>query len=232
MWQWTAEHLTWLGTGCGNWKFQAEGYVNERLGKCDLVVRHPHADVLKMSFEMGIVGCAWFFAWLLFFVRPAWRYFIVFVPMFLFAFPTERAETLSSLMVLLLFSKRELSAPAKMSYVALLPLITLFFAAFMWNRSQDVFGKAMRDPLLLKYATPLERTALDAFPFDIVLNRLPTYQAIVLADADNTAEAILLLNDVLAKYPNDQGAIRLLERLGGELPSNIYRCADASKPEP
>jgi O-antigen ligase len=228
MWRWTTDHTTWMGEGCGNWKFMAEGYVNAELGKCDLVVRHPHADVLKMCYEMGIIGCALFIGWLIFFVRPAWRYWIVFAPMFLFAFPTERAETLSALLVLLLCSSEASTRRSVTPVASLLMMALLIFTTAMWHHSQNFFGKAMRDPLLLKYATPLDRTAMDAFPFDIVLNRLPTYQAIVLADAGKTEEAKSLLLEVLAQHPNDQGAIRLLQRLGAELPPSAHVCENDS----
>jgi hypothetical protein len=70
---------------------------------------------------------------------------------------------------------------------------------------------------------------LDAFPFDIVLNRLPTYQAIVLADAGETTAALELLKGVLKKHPNDQGALRLMQRLGGELPTNAVVCDSLTK---
>jgi len=82
----------------------------------------------------------------------------------------------------------------------------------------------MRDPLVLKQTSTADRKMLDAFPFDIVLNRLPTYQAIVLADAGQPEAAKALLSEILIVHPNDQGALRLMQRLGGELPSNVAVC--------
>lgn len=224
MWRWTINHTDWLGKGPGSWKFEAEGYVNQALGKCDLVVRHPHADVLKVAFEMGWLGLIAWLAWLMIFIRPHMRYFIVFIPMFLFAFPTERAETLSALLVMILCTAEPVQS-AKLHKIAVVTCFSvLFFSTLMWNRSQNAFGRAMRDPLTLRKASTPDRAAMNAFPFDIVLNRLPTYQAIVLADAGETQAAIELLHGILKQHPNDRGAIRLMERLGGALPPNTFLC--------
>lgn len=225
MWQWTSERINLLGHGIGSWKFEAEGYIGAALGKCELMVRHPHADALKMIFEAGVLFTILFLLWWLVFIKPSFRYMIVFLPMFLFAFPTERAETLSALMVLILCTSKPKPLRKGMTWTgALIVTSVLLIVAFGWSRSQHCLGKAMRDPLILKRTSPIDRRLLDAFPFDIVLNRLPTYQAIVLADAGETAAACQLLADVLKKHPNDQGALRLMQRLGGQLPANAVVC--------
>ena len=195
------------------------------LGKCDLMVRHPHADVLKMVFEAGVVFTIFFLVWWLVLIKPSFPYVVVFLPMFFFAFPTERAETLGALMVLILCTSKPKPIGQGFGFTgALLVCALLLLVAIGWRRSQHCFGKAMRDPLILKLTSPLDRRLLDAFPFDIVLNRLPTYQAIVLADAGEQEAALELLSGVLKKHPNDQGALRLIQRLGGQLPPNAVVC--------
>lgn len=225
MWQWTTDHANSLGNGTGSWKFLAEGYINSALGKCELMVRHPHSDLLKMTFEIGVIFTVIFLLWWIVSLKSSLRHVVVFLPMYVFAFPTERGETLSALMVLIICTSNPKQAQEAIGFKMSLALTTaLLIAALAWSRSQHCLGKAMRDPLVLKQTSPIDRKMLDAFPFDIVLNRLPTYQAIVLADASETAAARQLLGDVLKKHPNDQGAIRLLQRLGGQLPSNAVVC--------
>jgi hypothetical protein len=225
MWKWTGERINLLGHGIGSWKFEAEGYIGAALGKCELMVRHPHADLLKLVFEAGIIFTFLFLAWWLVLIKPSLRYMVVFLPMLVFAFPTERGETLSALMILLLCTSKP--QPVQKG-LALLPALAVISALLMvsigWSRSQHCLGKAMRDPIVLKTTSPADRKLLDAFPFDIVLNRLPTYQAIVLADAGQTQAACELLTGILSKHPNDQGALRLMQRLGGQLPANAVVC--------
>jgi hypothetical protein len=225
MWRWTAEWLTMEGQGIGAWKFMAEGHVNAALGKCNLMVRHPHSDMLKMTYETGILWTLIFIIWWIIIMRPPLKYIAVFLPMFVFAFPTERAETLSALMLLLLSTSSPLQDKQPLRKMPALVLsLVLLISVLCWSRSQHLLGKAMRDPLVLKQTSSADRMMLDAFPFDIVLNRLPTFQAIVLADAGQPEAAKALLNEILVKHPNDQGALRLMQRLGGELPPHAVVC--------
>jgi hypothetical protein len=225
MWQWTVDRSNLFGNGIGCWKFDAEGYIGAALGKCELMVRHPHSDILKMVFETGVLFTILFLAWWLILLKPSFRYLVVFLPMFVFAFPTERGETLGALMVMLLFTAKPKPVNRGLRLMpGLIVTAALVTVSLGWSRSQHCLGKAMRDPLTLKDTSPLDRKLLDAFPFDIVLNRLPTYQAIILADAGETEAARELLAGVLVKHSNDQGALRLMLRLGGELPSNAVVC--------
>ena len=225
MWRWTAERLTLEGQGIGSWKFMAEGHVNAALGKCNLMVRHPHSDILKMAYETGVLWTLVFIIWWVVVMRPPLKYIAVFLPMFIFAFPTERGETLSALMVLLLSTGAPVKDEQRLGKIPALVLCTvLLILSLCWSRSQYLLGKAMRDPLVLKQTSTADRKMLDAFPFDIVLNRLPTYQAIVLADAGQPEAAKALLSEILIEHPNDQGALRLMQRLGGELPPNVVVC--------
>lgn len=225
MWRWTVDRSDFFGNGIGSWKFDAEGYIGAALGKCELMVRHPHSDILKMVFETGILFTILFLAWWLVLLKPSFRYLVIFLPMFVFAFPTERGETLGALMVMLLFTSKPKPVNSGFRFIpALIITAVLVTVSLGWSRSQHCLGKAMRDPLSLKDTSPLDRKLLDAFPFDIVLNRLPTYQAIILADAGQTEAARELLTGVLTKHSNDQGASRLMLRLGGELPANAIVC--------
>ena len=225
MWQWTVDRSNLFGNGIGSWKFDAEGYIGAALGKCELMVRHPHSDLLKMMFETGILFTILFLSWWLVLLKPSFRYLVVFLPMFVFAFPTERGETLGALMVMLLFTSKPKAVNRGFRLITGLIITTaLVVVSLGWSRSQHCLGKAMRDPLTLKDTSHLDRKLLDAFPFDIVLNRLPTYQAIILADAGETEAARELLAGVLVKHSNDQGALRLMLRLGGKLPSNAVVC--------
>lgn len=225
MWRWTAERLTLEGRGIGSWKFMAEGHVNAALGKCNLMVRHPHSDILKMAYETGVLWTLVFIIWWIVVMRPPLKYIAVFLPMFIFAFPTERGETLSALMVLLLCTGAPVKDEQRLGKIPALVLCSvLLILSLCWSRSQYLLGKAMRDPLVLKQTSTADRKMLDAFPFDIVLNRLPTYQAIVLADAGQPEAAKALLSEILIVHPNDQGALRLMQRLGGELPTNVVVC--------
>ncbi len=230
MWQWTTDHANSLGNGTGSWKFLAEGYINAALGKCELMVRHPHSDLLKMTFETGVIFTVIFLLWWIVGLKPSLRHVVVFLPMYVFAFPTERGETLSALMVLIICTSNPKPTQQAIGFKTALALTAiLLITSLAWSRSQHCLGKAMRNPLVLKQTSPVDRKMLDAFPFDIVLNRLPTYQAIVLADAGETTAAIELLEGVLKKHPNDQGALRLMQRLGGELPTNAVVCDSLTK---
>jgi hypothetical protein len=230
MWQWTTDHANSLGNGTGSWKFLAEGYINAALGKCELMVRHPHSDLLKMTFETGVIFTVIFLLWWIVGLKPSLRYVVVFLPMYVFAFPTERGETLSALMVLIICTSNPKPAQQVIGFKTALALTAiLLITSLAWSRSQHCLGKAMRNPLVLKQTSQVDRKMLDAFPFDIVLNRLPTYQAIVLADAGETTAALELLKGVLKKHPNDQGALRLMQRLGGELPTNAVVCDSLTK---
>ena len=53
IWSWTLSNMHAVGGGSGSWKWAAEGFLQEQIGKCDVSIRRAHSDILQWLHELG-----------------------------------------------------------------------------------------------------------------------------------------------------------------------------------
>ena len=92
IWSWTLSNMHAVGGGSGSWKWAAEGFLQEQIGKCDVSIRRAHSDILQWLHELGWLPFALLTALAASRIWQARRFFLLAAPLLLFTFPSERAE--------------------------------------------------------------------------------------------------------------------------------------------
>lgn len=188
IWSWTIREARLFGHGLGSWKFDAQGAVNQAIGKEELVIRRPHSEVIRGIYEFGWIPFCLALGLFCYHFRHRWRLMLVAMPAFLFSFPLERAEHLSALWLaaMALPCRTENAPTLGKRWVANALSVSLLFFFFTWAYSQHLYGKLMQGATTLQNMPSKERSLLEVFSHDPALNRLLTYQLVELKQRGRT----------------------------------------------
>ncbi len=188
IWSWTIREASLFGHGLGSWKFDAQGAVNQAIGKEELVIRRPHSEFIRGIYEFGWIPFCLALGLFGYHFRHRWRLILIAMPIFLFSFPLERAEHLSSLWLaaMALPSRVENAPSLGKRWVTNALSVSLLFFFFTWAYSQHLYGMLMQGSTTLQKMPSKERTLLEVFSHDPALNRLVTYQLIELKQRGRT----------------------------------------------
>ena len=235
LWKWTCENLNLWGHGLGQWRAEAQGEVNERIGRCDLFVRHAHSDFLEYIYELGVIPVALLVSILLFLARDRFPVLLVFLPLLLFSFPTERPEIMVALAFSVIFSKQPEPQPSlqtKTNLKALRNVLTglVFLGITSWAYSQHLYGRFLAKTTDISRLNVCQQIVLAMYPQDLLNNNLALYQAHYLITHQDVESAIFILEERLRMNPQDLGVQKqLLEIKPNANIVNVY-CTQIPKP--
>ncbi len=235
LWKWTCENLNLWGHGLGQWRADAQGEVNERIGRCDLFVRHAHSDFLEYLYELGVIPVALLVGILLFLVRNRFPLLMVFLPLLLFSFPTERPEIMVALAFSVIFSKQPEPQPSlqtKTNLKALRNVLAglVFLGITSWAYSQHLYGRFLAKTTDISRLNVCQQIVLAMYPQDLLNNNLALYQAHYLITHQDVESAIFILEERLRMNPQDLGVQKqLLEIKPNANIVNVY-CTQIPKP--
>lgn len=232
LWKWTSENLNLWGHGLGQWRADAQGEVNQRIGRCDLFVRHAHSDFLEYLYELGIIPTVIFASVLLYLGWSKVRYIPVFLPLLLFSFPTERPE----IMMFLGFSMLvpHTAADNKHSKIASKPISVVLSGLILigvstWGYSQHLLGRFFLKTVDMAELNTFQQMVVATYPQDLLNNSLALYQAHYLIAHGNAETAVQILEDRLRLNPNDLGVYKQLLQLKPTATLRIVYCTENNK---
>jgi hypothetical protein len=216
LWQWTYENLNFWGHGLGQWRADAQGEVNQRIGRCDLFIRHAHSDLLEYSYELGLIPVVILVVFLLYLGWSQLKVILVFLPLLLFSFPTERPEIMMVLGLSILLSQK--SSDMNMGY-KMPRLWCAVFSGFIlvgvstWAYSQHLFGRFFHKSIDISKLNTAQQLVVAAYPQDLLNNSLALFQAHYLIAHNNVETAIEILEERLRVNSNDLGVQKQLLQL-------------------
>jgi len=223
-----------FGHGLGQWRADAQGELNERLGRCDLFIRHAHSDLLEYCYELGILPVAILFGYALWLMRKSLVLVLPFIPLFLFSFPSERPEVMGALAFSVAIFFREKSEsprrPALVAWVNGIAVMGVFAGISMWAYSQDMLGGIFRKTTDISKLNSMQQFVLTLYPQDLLNNSLSLYQAHYLILHGNVDSAKEILMQHLQATPNDLGVQKQLLQLDPSLKLGSVYCTQNSKP--
>ncbi len=229
LWKWTSENLNLWGHGLGQWRADAQGEVNERIGRCDLFVRHAHSDFLEYLYELGIIPCVFFATVLLYLGWRNVRFILVFLPLLLFSFPTERPEIMlflgfSMLVPNTVIGNESSKITSKPIGVVLSGL--MLFGISTWGYSQHLFGRFFLKTVDIAELNTFQQIVVATYPQDLLNNSLALYQAHYLIAHGDIDGAVQILEDRLRVSPNDLGVYKQLMQLKPTAAGRVLNCAE------
>lgn len=235
IWAWTVGELRTLGSGSGSWKWEAEGHLQERIGKCDVSIRRAHSDVLQWLHELGWLPCL---CMVLLAMRGLWRartFFLLASPLLCFTFPSERAEIVVP-MALLYWSlqARRVSSeagedPAHGRVMLLASAMVLVTMGGVWNVAQHTLGQAVRGQVGLATLNDGQRKCIDWFPSDAAMNHIDLLMALQLHAAGEHQKAKDMALEVLASRPHSLTALKALWSMEGGRHDTSWDCSEFSE---
>lgn len=227
LWDWTVRHIPAMGEGSGSWKWNAQCEVNQIMGDCTIAVRRAHSDLLQLAFELGWLGLLLLGGIVAWMARVRGRWVWVVVPLLLFTFPTERAETLWPFLLVWWAGGKESDSGSETGSRAPrwkwpVVLVCLLLASFgtMWSWSQDRLGALVQGKIGVTELSSTDRQVLDWFPSDIAMNHIDVLVALRLHAAGRDEQALGLIESHLDSHPNSMTASQLQAKLlNAPLPS-------------
>ena len=235
LWKWTCENLNTWGHGIGQWRADAQGEVNERIGRCDLFVRHAHSDLLECLYELGVIPSLILFSTLLVFARRQLGLVFVFLPLLLFSFPTERPEIMAAL-AFSMFTGRRCEEPLsgqnhKMKKALSFALVSVTFIGISsWAYSQHLFGKFFTGKADISQLNSCQQIVVALYPQDLLNNSLALYQAHYLIAHQNIDGAVQILEERLHDNSKDLGVQKQLLEIDPSAYKEYVYCNQISKP--
>lgn len=229
IWHWTVSRVGFLGKGSGQWKWDAEYEVNQVLGKCNVAVRRAHSDVLQLAYELG---CLPFLVLLVLSwprISKNIRLALILLPMFLFSFSLERAETFGSLALLIALipsvrgPKESATLPIWQKQVLHFSIIMMGLCMCSWWVAQDSLGKALSGRSDLGQWGHIRKVCVDHFPQDAALNHIDVILCTYKHALGETETAKIELEAFLRKQPT---SISAWKAWGGIFGSDRMTCAD------
>ncbi|MFM7104729.1 MAG: hypothetical protein ACKOW8_04345 [Flavobacteriales bacterium] len=229
------ENLNLWGHGLGQWRADAQGEVNERIGRCDLFVRHAHSDLLEYVYELGVLPIAILIGIIFYRLRERIMCILVFTPLLLFSFPTERPEIMIALAVsMTTINNKELEPSLylrkSIRYIQFVSATLVFMGISSWAYSQHLFGKFFSKTADISKLNSCQQIVVSMYPQDILNNSLALYQAHYLITHQEEQSAIHILEERLRTNPQDLGVQKQLIEIKPSAEITSVYCSQIHKP--
>ena len=230
IWSWTLSNMQAVGGGSGSWKWAAEGFLQEQIGKCDVSIRRAHSDILQWLHELGWLPFALLTALAASRIWQARRFFLLAAPLLLFTFPSERAEIAVPMALVYWLLQRPKSEaameePRHQAWLTTALASCLLFGG-AWAVSQHALGKTVQGQVVLNGLTGFERRCIDAFPSDAAMNRIDVLLALQLNALGEKELATAMVCEVLEARPHSLAASKAWWAMQGGEQENPWDCSE------
>lgn len=215
IWKWTWANTQFVGKGIGSWKFDVQGNVGFEKYDCKTILRRPHNEFVKMGYELGWLAAAILVIVLLLIGFNPFLLFLL--PLLLFSFPTERAEFIFPLIILINMKKGGYQwhgwyFPRTIYFTGIVCAMLLVIGSFLNHQAHSTYSDLAQYKVDFKQLSESDAQLLDWFPYDFMLNHVQKYEALHLLKANQVDEAVPLLLEVYQRDPNFFTNYQLLQQ--------------------